>query len=180
MKSPSNIALIALALGLFFSFTSPSYQEVKTLRTSASEYRGVINNISNIAETRDALLVSYESIPQVEIDRLAKVLPDNIDAVGLALDLDTIAGRYGIAVKSLQVETKPNENLALAVLPGRSMPYQSATVTFSFISNYEDFAKLLADLEKSLRIMDVRSVTFKTTEAGLYDHRVTVSTYWLK
>lgn len=180
MKSSSNIALIVLAIGLFFSFTSPAYQEVKTLQTSANEYRSVIDNISHIAETRDALLVNYESIPQIEIDRLAKVLPDNIDAVRLALDLDTIAGRYGVAVKDLQVETKPDQNLALAVLPGRAQPYQSATVTFSFVSNYGNFAKLLADLERSLRIMDVRSVTFKATDEGLYDHRVTVSTYWLQ
>ncbi|MEK7135118.1 MAG: hypothetical protein AAB780_00225 [Patescibacteria group bacterium] len=180
MKSSSNIALIVLAIGLFFSFTSPAYQEIKTLQASAGEYRSVIDNASHIAETRDALLVNYESIPKVEIDRLSKVLPDNIDAVRLALDLDTIAGRYGVAIKDLQVETKPNQNLTLAVLPDHSQSYQSATVTFSFVSNYSNFAKLLTDLEKSLRIMDVKSVIFKAAETGLYEHRVTVSTYWLK
>ncbi len=180
MKNPTNIVIVLLSVGIFYTFTSPVYDEVKALRVSAGEYRNVIDNISRIAETRDALLVNYESIPSVEIDRLSKVLPDNIDAVRLALDLDTIAGRYGVAVKDVQVETKPDQNSATISLPNGSAGYQSATVSFSFVSNYQNFIRFLGDLEKSLRIMDVKSVTFKTNDAGLYEHRVTVSTYWLQ
>ncbi len=180
MKNPTNLILVFLAIGLFYTFTSPIYQDTKALRVSSYEYRSVIENVSRIAETRDALLLSYESISPLEKERLLKVLPDNIDAVRLALDLDTIAGRYGVAIKDVQVETKPDQNLSLAVLPGQAQVYQNATVTFSFISSYENFTKLLGDLERSLRIMDVKSVNFRTADSGLYEHRVTVITYWLR
>lgn len=180
MKSPTNLILILLAVALFYTFTSPTYQDVKALRVSAGEYRNVIENISRIAERRDALLVTYQEIPRFEIDRLIKILPDNIDAVRLALDLDTIAARYGVTIKDVQVETKPDPNSTLAVLPDYAQAYEKATVTLSFVSNYRNFTRILYDLETSLRIMDVKSVAFKNEDSGLYEHEIKVVTYWLK
>lgn len=180
MKNPTNLALILLSIGLFYTFTSPEYQKVKALEASASEYNNVLGNISQIAETRDKLLVNYQAIPKSQIDRLSKILPNNVDTVRLALDLDTIAGRYGITLKDVQVETKGDPNAALVVVTDKSLPYEKVIVSFSFISDYANFTKLVNDLEKSLRIMDVKTVSFKALETGLYEHKISVETYWLK
>lgn len=180
MTNPKNLILILLSVGLFYTFTSPQYEDVRALQASAGEYRNVIENVSRIAETRDALLVDYQSIPTDELVRLEKILPDNVDTVRLALDLDTIAARYAISIKDVQVDTKVDPNAALLVLPEHAEPYEKVTVSFSFISNYENFMKMLSDLERSLRIMDVKSVTFKVSDTGLYEHRMSVETYWLK
>lgn len=180
MNNPKNLILIVLAVGLFYTFTSPQYQEVKVLQASANEYQKVIENVSRIAEARDALLVSYEAIPRIERDKLLKVLPNNVDSVRLALDLDTIAGRYGIAIRNVRVDTKADPNAASIVLPDHKLPYEKAIVTFGFISNYENFIRLLTDLERSLRIMDIKSVSFRVAETGLYEHQIQVETYWLK
>ena len=180
MKNPTNLIFILLSIGLFFSFTSPRYQEVKTLQASAAEYRNVIENISRIAETRDRLLVNYEAIPRAQIERLEKILPNNVDTVRLALDLDALSGRYGITLKDVQVETKSDPNAALVAVSDKRLPYEKVTVSFSLISNYPNFVKMLADLERSLRIMDVKAITFKALDIGLYEHKMTVETYWLK
>lgn len=179
MSNPKNLILIVLAIGLFYTFGSPQYKQVKALQNSAAEYRDVIENVSRIAEARDALLIDFEAIPRIERDKLLKVLPNNVDSVRLALDLDTIAGRYGIAIKNVSVDSKADPNAALAVLPD-DLPYEKAIVTFSFVSNYNNFMSFLGDLEKSLRIMDVKSVVFRVTENGLYEHTLQVETYWLK
>jgi len=178
MKS-SSIIIIVLAIALFYTFTSPEYQKVQALQASAGEYRSVIENVSRIADSRDVLLVDYQAISASERDRLSKVLPDNIDTVRLALDLDTIAGRYGITLKNVQVG-KSDLNSALAVIPDQALPYEKVVVTFGFISNYENFMRMLNDLEKSLRIMDVKTVSFRVSESGFYEHQMSVETYWLK
>lgn len=180
MKSPTNIILILLSIGLFYTFSSPVYEDVKALGATASEYRSLIDNTHKMADTRDALLVNYQNIPRAEIERLNKILPDNVDAVRLALDLDTIGGKYGIAIKDVRVETKPDPNSALAVIPAGGRDYEIATVSFSFISNYSNFIKMLSDLEKSLRIMDVKSISFAPEDTTLYEHTLKVETYWLK
>lgn len=180
MNRSTATILIILAIGIFFTFTSPQYKGAQGLAAEAREYREVVDNVSRIASTRDNLLASYESIPAAEKERLAKVLPDNIDAVGLARDLDTIASQYGIALRSLEIDEDTDPRTGMA-LPEYEAPYEKAIVSFSFVADYPNFVKFLADLEKSLRLMDVKSVVWAVGEQGsLYEHRVTVETYWLK
>lgn len=180
MKSNTAIILLLLSVGLFYTFTNAQYRDVRKLHTLANEYQNVLQRVSAIVELRDTLLSDYGTIPKTEIDRLNKVLPDDIDNVQLALDLDSMAARYGISIKSIQVATEASGGTDLIVLPEYADPYDKAAVTFSFVSNYENFLRLLADIEKSLRIMNVKSISFATSDSGLYDYQISVETYWLK
>ncbi len=179
-NSTTPFILIILSLGLFYTFISPQYSQVQDLRLSAAEYRNVIDNVSQIAETRDRLLIDYAAIEPLEIERLGKALPDTVDTVRLALDLDTLAARYGVAIKDVSVNTKPNQNSAFVIVSENPLPYEKAIVTFSFISTYDNFINILNDLEKSLRIMDIKTLSFDVLDQGLYEHKITVETYWLK
>lgn len=180
MTRPTSLVLFLLAIGLFYTFTSPQYAQLKERQVVASEYQSVIANVSSIGETRDKLLINYESIPKAEIDRISKVLPDNADTVRLAVGLDAIASANGISVKNVQMEKSVNDASALLVLPDNAASYQKVTLSFGFVSNYANFMKFLSDLERSLRLMDVKAISFRTTESGLYEYRMTVDTYWLK
>ena len=180
MKNNTAIILLLLSVGLFYTFTNVQYQDVKGLHVLASEYQNVLRNASLIVELRDRLLVTYETFPRAEIDRINKVLPDNVDTVRLALDLDSMASRYGISIKNIQVTTGVSEDASLIVLPEYANIYDKVSVSFGFVSNYENFVRLLVDIEKSLRIMDIKSISFSTSESGLYDYQISVETYWLK
>ena len=180
MTKPTAIILLILSLGIFYTITSPQYESVKGLSALSQEYKGVLDNISRIMETRDSLLASYEAIPKAEIEKLSKVLPDGIDTVSLAKDLDSIASQYGISINKVEVESKDTQNSDLIVLPEYEAPYETNSVSFSFISNYDNFLKLLRDIEMNLRIMDIKSATFEVGEGSLYEHSITVDTYWLR
>lgn len=180
MKNNTAIILLFLSIGLFYTFTNAQYQDVKKLYTLAGEYQNVLQNVSLITEFRDRLLVTYETFPKAEINRINKVLPDNIDTVQLALDLDSMASRYGISIKNIQAVAGASGDANAVVLPENSSVYEKATVSFSFVSNYENFMRLLADLEKSLRIMNIKSVSFSTSESGLFEYQISAEMYWLK
>lgn len=179
-KSTTAVILLLLSIGLFYAFTNGQYREVRELRAVAAEYQNVLQNASAIVALRDRLLVSYEALPKAEVDRIDKVLPDDIGTVRLALDLDDMASRYGISIKNIKATTEASEDAGLVVLPAYASIYGKATVSFSFISSYENFKRLLADLEKNLRIMDIKSVSFQAGEANLSDYQISVETYWLK
>lgn len=179
MKTNTSIILLVIAVGLFFTFTNPKYQEVKNLQKEAGEYRQVLDSTERIMDTVALLSASYQDIPKEELDRLSKVLPPTLDTVGLALDLDTIASKHGIAIRNVAVVSGPGKSGSL-VGGDPDSPVGEKTISFSFISNYEDFRSFLDDLETSLRIIDVKSVTFATNDAGLYQHNISVDTYWLK
>jgi len=180
MKSNTAIVLLLLSVGLFYTFTNAQYQDVKKLHTLANEYQNVLENISAIIELREQLLVKYNNLSQAEIGRINKVLPDNVDTVRLALDLDGMASSYGIAIKNIQTSPGSGTDPNLIVLQDSAKVYDSSTLSFSFISNYTNFLNLLSDIETNLRIMDVKSITFLATDSGLYDYNVSVETYWLK
>lgn len=180
MKNNTAIVLILLSVGLFYAFTSVQYKEVKALNTVAGEYKNVLGSISSIMELRDNLLVTYNSLPKEDVARLDKVVPDNVDAVRLALDLDGIAARYNISIKNIQVVLGSNSSAQSIVLSEYADSYERAKISFSFIANYENFQRFLGDIEKSLRVMDIKAVSFTASDSGLYDFQVSVDTYWLK
>src|SRR3989344_5363860 len=180
MKNTTATFLIALSLGLFFTFTKPYYEGVKAVAPSAAEYREALDNISNIIETRDRLLINYNSIPKVELERLEKALPKDVDTVRLAHELDSIGARYGISLKSLSIDTETQKQVSQVVLPDGKGLYEKALVSMSFVSNYKSFRSFLADLEKSLRIMNIKSLKFEVGEGGLYEHKILIETYWVK
>jgi hypothetical protein len=130
-------------------------------------------------ELRDRLAVAYEALPQADIERVNKILPDNIDTVRLALDLDSMASRYGISIDSIEATVGGNENQGNIVLPSED-GIEKTLVSFSFIANYSNFIRLLSDVERNLRIMDIEELSFQSTESGLYSYEVTVGTHWLK
>lgn len=180
MNKLSSLFLVLLAIGLFYTFTSPQYRDAQELSSLSAEYRNVIDNVDRIAESRDNLILTSEQIPAVEKERLVKVLPPNVDAVGLARDLDNIAGRHGFTISSVEIESGAGRNSENVVLPEYEADYEKVTVSFTFITGYENFSSFLADLEKSLRVMDVKKVSFEVGESELYEHEVVVETYWLK
>ena len=180
MQNNTPIILILLSIGLFYTFTDGQYQEVKKLNALANEYRGALQSVAETEALRDSLVLEYRSIPQVELDRINKILPDSVDNVQLALDLDSMAARYGISIKDIQATTAASGDTNLLVLPEFDKPYDKVTVSFSFIASHENFMSFLSDLEKSLRIMDIKSVSFQSNETDLYQYNVSVETYWLK
>lgn len=180
MKNTTAIILVVLAIGLFFTFTNPQYQAVQGLSSELAEYRAVLKNAEAITEMKILLADRYDEVPEVEIERLSKVLPDTVDDIRLALDIDAIASRYGLSIKNVSVDGNNNDNSKVVIEPQTGLPYDKVEVSFSFISGYDNFKKFMSDIEDSLRITDIKSVSFKTSDAGIYDHQVSVETYWLK
>ncbi len=172
--------MLLICLGVFYTFIDPQYQKTKTLRAEAGDYSNVLKNVDGIAESRDVLLEKYQKIPKNDISRLEKILPDNIDTVRLAMDFDSIASKYGISIKDIRVTSARDNNATTVAQPVSGGLYEKVSVSFQFTSTYENFRKFVSDIEESLRITDIRSTSFNSTENGLYNYSVTIDTYWLK
>jgi len=99
----------------------------------ADEYRKVLDGAVAISETSMDIEDKYRELPKAEIERLNKVLPDNVDGVRLALDLDGIAARYGISLKKVQVDRQLDDNSGV-ISVGDTGPYEMVNVTFTFVS----------------------------------------------
>ena len=180
MKNLTAIILILISAGLLYTVVLPQYHKSGDLRSRSAEFQNILTNVSSLNDKKQDLLVKYQAMPKEEVDRVNKVLPDNIDTVRLAMDFDSIASKYGISIKNIQTSDNKNANTGIIIQPGSTKPYDSVTVSFSFVATYDNFRKFLGDIEKSLRVIDVKTVDFDSTESGLSDYKISVETYWLK
>ncbi len=179
MNNSRPLILLLISFGLFYTFVSPQYKEVKSLGVEASEYSSVLDSVANIESIMTDLYGKYQQFPPEEIDRLEKALPNNADVVHLALDLDSMANKYGLSVSSVSVDPVGSTGTSF-IEGGEKPPYSKVLVTFNFTSNYQSFQSFLKELEQSLRVTDIRAVSFQVGETSLYEHAMTVETYWIE
>jgi hypothetical protein len=180
MNNITTLILVLASGGLFYTFINPQYQEIKVIKAEVDEYRTILRDASAITDIVEGLEIKYEDFPREEIERLDKAIPSNVDVVRLALDLDTIAARHGISIRKVDVKLSGARNDGGIDYQGASLPYEKATVTFQFVTEYGNFKSFLADLERNLRLADIRLVAFQSTENGLYDHKIVLETYWIE
>ncbi len=130
------------------------------------------------------LLETYNSYPPTTLDRLNKLLPDNVDNVRLIIDINNIARRYGMTIRDIQFSTdQNNEQVANNTSRPAPAPLERGTVAmgFSTTGSYLNFQAFLADLARSLRLIDVIGVDFAATDINdVYQYNVELQTYWLQ
>jgi hypothetical protein len=176
------IILIVAAVGLFFGYTNGQYQGeggIKSLKAQVVSYDEALDKSQELKSLRDQLLSRYNTFTTEDKDKLQKVLPDNVDNIRLVIDINNIASRHALAVKNLNIGKTSGDAKPATEKLGADEAVGSVELGFTVSSDYETFLAFLADLEHSLRLVDVESITFDTTQTGVYDIGLSIQTYWL-
>jgi Tfp pilus assembly protein PilO len=184
----TTVILIVGAIGLFFTYTKPNYAGVTALTTEIASYDKALNEAREFEALKNDLLEEYNTFNPDELARLERLIPLNVDNVRLIIEIDSVAATHGLTVSDIAFEGETDEEGAEGeeasgdtALPLRDQAreYQSVLMTFSVDASYEDFKSFMSDLEKSLRLVDIQSITTGTSESGLDQYTVTFKTYWL-
>ena len=198
---------VALAGGIFFWYTRPTYDTVQETRANIAQYDAALEKAAELQKLKQSLLSRFNTFNPTDLDRLQKLLPDHVDNVRLILDLDHLAEKYGLALQNVDVsssqKTASKNQTALGAVGSSNQKYDSLTLTFGTTATYTEFVQFLTDLESSLRIVDLVSLTIasgsgaapvassptnpfpqaaKTNTAKtepVYAYNITLRTYWL-
>jgi Tfp pilus assembly protein PilO len=179
MKILAPTIFIIIAGLLFFGYVDPTYNHVKELRAEESTYNQALTRAKELQQVRDQLLARYNTFSPTNVTRLEKLVPDHVDNVRLILDLDTLASKYGMRVRDVQIQSDNTRGARGEVGPDE-LSHESVVLSFQVSGTYDTFRQYLADLEKSLRLVDVVGLSFKSDETGIYDYTLHIKTYWLK
>ena len=179
MRSLVPVLFVVIAGGIFFGFIDPAYSRVQELRAEESQFDQALNRSRELQQVRDQLLSRFNVISQSNVNRLEKFLPDNVDNVRLILDMDSIAARYGMRTRNVQLQVA-DDRPGLGQVGQDDREFQSIIVSFSVSGPYNEFLAFIEDLEQSLRLVDVVNISFGADASGIYDYSVSVKTYWLK
>jgi Tfp pilus assembly protein PilO len=183
------IIMTIAAVGLFVVFTNPAYTEVKSLKTVQSAYDQALNNSQQLLKVRNELTTKYNNLSGTDRDRLTKLMPDTVDNIRLIIDTQNIALGHGMTLKDIKYDARAESNAATATaattpgqLAANQKEYGTFELEFSVTGSYQNFLAFITDLEQSLRLVDIESVSFQAADAGgsTIKYVVRVRTYWLK
>lgn len=176
MKFLVPTIFIVISGVVFFGFIDTKYNEISDLRNEAKLFEDALDNSKELQNVRDDLLAQYNALPTEDLERLEKILPNNVDNVRLVRDIDGIATNYGMSLRNVNVDVRDRTG---GIDSGISM-IGSVDLSFSVTGSYAEFTSFLRDLERSLRVVDVINLSFAASEKNLYEYKLTIRTYWLK
>jgi hypothetical protein len=199
MKSITSLALIILAVGVFFFYIDPEYKKVQALNEQIEKNKEILEIVNRLDTKKTELNTKFNQISQEEKKELEKLLPDTVDNIRLIIDIRNIADQFGLEIKDISIASKDqNTGEAKKTISQKSnfedfggensIKYVDTSrigvLSFSFgvSAKYEVFIEFLEELERSLRLLDIRSmeVTSGGGDSVFYNYRVTFDTYWLK
>lgn len=191
MRTIFSILGVIAAVSVFLLYTQPAYDEVQALQKQIEQYNQALDKADELQRLKSTLLERRKSFDPEDLDRLHKLLPDHVDNVRLILDIDRLAGIYGMALQNVVISNPASETtLGNAIgASGAAERYDSLTLRFSTRGTYANFAEFLEDLESSLRIVDLVSLSIASegsspeasgATSNVYRYDITIRTYWLR
>lgn len=181
-----SIILILGAVGIFFGYINPTYSgPVRTLQAEVRDLNTALDTAVKFREEQARLVAERAQIPQEDLDRVKKLLPDNVDNVQLILDVDGIASESGVQISDIGIDTDDKSGdggsaTGQGVLIQDQKAYESLVLSFTATATYSQFKSFLRDIEQSLRTLDIVEISFDDSETGVYQFDVRVRVYWLK
>lgn len=203
------IILILASVGLFLGFTKKQYDTLLSLKSESAQYDSALQKSKELLKKRDALIEIKKSIDPIDLEKLQKLLPDDVNNTKLILEIQNIAtNKYGLGFenpkydsgKTSAASSTPassgapaeggDKKPATPAAPAQNSPkdigqalknYGTFDLEFTITGPYDKFISFIQDLEKSLRIVDIQSIEIAGKDGSTaLKYVVKIQTYWLK
>jgi hypothetical protein len=203
MKAIISIILIAASIAFFIFFTKPKWAELKLNKLEVEKLNIAQENAKILKSKIDAILKIKSSISEADLEKIKRMVPDNVENVKLIIDFDSMLqdlirqkGTAAIYKKANSTESddfsieNPKISKGNTTIGGDfdSSQLGVADFTFTVSLTYRDFLDFLKRIETSSRIFDIESISFsspdlkdiKNPDEIIYNFNITLKTYWLK
>lgn len=179
MSNISKLIYIVLTLAITYAFIYPYYGDISTLMDQREKYEGYMQMVKDIEKKKIELLTALQNIPDEDRKKIDTALPNSFDFVKLIADIDAVGSKYGIKINNISSrEITSNGDSIAEAQPEK--PYKSAIIGFTFNASYENFSKFMGELERSMRVLDIKALRINAQKSGINTYGVEFETYWIK
>ncbi|MBI5140312.1 MAG: hypothetical protein HZA94_02605 [Candidatus Vogelbacteria bacterium] len=169
------IIILAVSGGVFLGPTRTLLDSLNKEKAVTDKIRAAVASIDNYKASFDIKNEIYSKIGDRDKISLEAMVPSTIDNVKLIIDLNQMAVNHNRSIKNIAIKTNADSTVGP---DGR--PYGTVSISFSISSSLSVFEDFLKELESSLRLIDVVSLSFVAGAADQYDFSLEVKAYWLK
>lgn len=194
MKNFIGILFISSAVALFWFWTKPLLNDIDGLAAKKGTIDKALADSRRMQEMRQSVLDKYNAVSEEELSRLSKMFPEKQIIANLILETENIAGNSGVVFKSfdsskVEVEEKTQSvakyeysggETSFASTGKTQKPYTKVAFGVSVSASYENFLVFLKELEKSLHVIDVNSISFSSGDKNFYEFKIDADTYFKK
>ncbi|MEK7066476.1 MAG: hypothetical protein AAB965_02835 [Patescibacteria group bacterium] len=170
------IIILLISGGVFFGPTRTILNSLAVDQAEADKQVSAVKSIDGFKASFDRKNEVFNTISERDKLSLEAMVPSTIDNVRLIIDINQMAVNHNLSIKNITIKADADNN---SVGPD-SRPYGTVSLGFSISSNLEVFQAFLQDLESSLRLIDVTSLSFIAGATNQYDFSLEVKAYWLK
>lgn len=186
------VIFILSSIAGFVFYVNPEYQKAKADNERLVRVNNALQQANELRDIRDKLAEERKKISDEDLVRITRMIPDGVENIGLIIEMNNIARDKGMellnptigaSVGTAGAQGAQNPALATGINIGPDGTNHGAlTMSFGVNTTYEKFIDFLKELERSLRLVDVKEVSFAAPDAktGRTTFNVTIETYWLK
>ncbi len=171
------ILFLGTAIAIFLTQTQPSYNELNVLKSDKQAIEEALQQSRELQTLRDELLEKYNAVSADDVNRLNKLLPANVDNGELIVIFENIAKNRGFLLKKIDVKEQNAGQNQQSVIGAPPPAFRTIGLSMQISGSYNDFLSFLADLEKSLRIIDIEKINFNIGAGGAIDFQLNAKTY---
>jgi len=159
-KQTLSILFITLFLGsslfIFLKFTKPAFDNLNDLKTEIQNKQEVKNDLAKRKQTVVDVSNKYATLGE-SLSRIREALPSKPQLAQVLAAIDSIARPSNVIVNDISfrelAQSKTDSELKNKVF------YNTIEVTFSLEGNFVNTKLFMQEIEKELRIMDIKQIT---------------------
>ena len=156
------------------SFLFKEGSGLKDLIKKRNAYDKTIAELPKVIEQAEVAKKSYDNISEIDRKNILTMVPVSVNEIKLMSELTNIGVESGLPIDNMGIKDKgadiKNKNNGVY------------TVSFSLMTTYTNFKKIIPVWEKSMRLFTLESVSFSPgkTEEEEVKFNVGLSTYYMK
>ena len=170
MRNPLiPIILVVLSIATYFAFAAPWWAEINSTKADIEVAKVAVTQGNELKELVQNLTEKVNSVPPEDRSRLQAVLPFQIDEILFLNDINVLAGNRGLQARNLVLAedtSTAGNTAAVSESDGEvkgSSSQKTKTASFAVTAKYPTFISFLRDIEQSLVLYEIKSVSFSET-----------------
>ena len=176
---------LVVALAIFFLYVNPTWSgSIAAAKTAIASDDQTLTVARQYAAQQNELASARNAIDPADLGRLSVFLPDSVDNVGIILDLNALAAHAGLSLANIDVTTNAADasgSASAGTLPAAgASPTGSVNLSLSAAGTYAALQNFLQGVERSRRLLDVRELSVKGSDTGVYNYQMSLRLYWLR
>ena len=183
-----TILFVAAGFGVIQLQIRPLWDDINRIKAESANVTEAIKNAQEVIRLRDELQSRFNDVSREDKERIQGFLPAKSEVVDLMIDVDILAKESNVTISSITFQESAGSAAPAAVTPSVAGSTEAPTPTntgiktlglnFTVAGDYNNILAFMRSLENNLRIYDISSVSFTSTDKDEFQFSIQGRAYY--